>query len=121
MDDLYKARRHPSTSRRMEYDRESDSKIRPILAHLFKAGVIGPSHYEVVLGNAMPVKGSGNESTVYIDYRRTRPLWPTREKGLHQVMDSYAMDLRKAARDFGVGESKAPVQSEPAHILTSTR
>ena len=107
VDELYKVRRHPSTKQRIEYDWESDKKLRPVLAHLFKAGVIGPSYYEYALGNAVPLTRSGNEGTLYIDYRRTRPTWPTREKGLKQITDPYAIDLKKAARDFAIGKPNA--------------
>jgi hypothetical protein len=97
-DDLYEARRLASARQRIEYNRDGDKIIRPIVAHWLKAGVIGPSHHTRAPGFCVALKEPGKENDVYIDYRGTRLSWPSRNQ--QNITDPYGVELLKAARNF---------------------
>lgn len=85
---------------RPDYPRGWDMFLRPTLARLFKAGVIGPGYVPFPAGQALPVKDDGKEH-MYIDYRRLKGTeWWPKPSALSHIQDPYRVDLLKTARDW---------------------
>ncbi|KAF2498113.1 hypothetical protein BU16DRAFT_525675 [Lophium mytilinum] len=79
-DDLLRAnRRKPGQDVDDIYPLEWDIAVRPIVAHLYKAGVIGNSYAEFVYGKAVPIAEPSRPMDLYIDWRLEidRPIIPS--------------------------------------------
>jgi hypothetical protein len=97
VDAVYKAHKES----KVQYDRESDAVIRPLVAHWFKAGVVNPTHIPYPPGSTavLPSKIMDSHSELLFDWRSWRDEWPSKT-GFHGIKDPFNIDLLHLAQKY---------------------
>lgn len=89
-----------------EEPRVWDKVVRPIVAHLFKTGIVGPGYCPYPSGQAMAVPAHAGDSRrdLCINYSHIRDDWPTMSS---DKRDPFAIDLLAIARKYAAKHPNA--------------